>query len=75
MPWLVSVGGVVVMPGDAVLCDDTGVLVLPPHEAEAEARRAIDRQDSGLAAQARVQAGAKLGDLSGATSKVLASLR
>ena len=69
----VSIGGVVVMPGDAVLCDDTGVLVLSPHEAEAEARRAIAKQDSGLATQAQVQAGAKLGDISGATGKVLAS--
>lgn len=68
----VSIGGTVVMPGDAVLCDDTGVLVLSPHEAEAEARRAIATQDSGLATQARVQAGAKLGDISGATGKVLA---
>ena len=35
----VAIGGVVVTPGDAVLCDESGVLVLPPDEAEAEARR------------------------------------
>jgi 4-hydroxy-4-methyl-2-oxoglutarate aldolase len=67
----VSIGGTVVMPGDAVLCDDTGVLILPPGEAEAEARRAIERQEAGLASQRRVQDGAKLGELSGATAKVL----
>lgn len=69
----VSIGGAVVMPGDAVLCDDTGVLVLPPHEAEAEARRAIETQANGLRSQDRVANGAKLGDISGATAKVLAS--
>lgn len=69
----VSIGGAVVMPGDAMLCDDTGVLVLPPHEAEAEARRAIETQERGLRTQDQVARGAKLGDLSGATAKVLAS--
>lgn len=68
----VSIGGTVVMPGDAVLCDDSGVLVLPPHEAEAEARQAIARQARGLETQERVAHGAKLGELSGATARVLA---
>lgn len=68
----VAIGGAVVLPGDAVLCDESGVLILGPQEAEAEARQAIARQDSGLALQARVAAGAKLGELSGASAKVLA---
>lgn len=70
----VSIGGAVVMPGDAVLCDDTGVLILPAAEAESEARRAIERQAAGLVSQGKVAAGAKLGDLSGASAKVLASI-
>jgi len=65
---------VVVMPGDAVLLDESGVLVLPPGEAEAEARAAIARQERGLGVQARCAAGEKLGDISGATAKVLAGL-
>jgi regulator of RNase E activity RraA len=69
----ISVGGVVVMPGDAVLCDESGVLVLPPGEAEAEARAAIERQARGLATQDRVAKGEKLGVISGATAKVLGS--
>lgn len=69
----ISVGGVVVMPGDAVLCDESGVLVLPPGEAEAEARAAIERQARGLATQDRVAKGEKLGAISGATTKVLSS--
>jgi regulator of RNase E activity RraA len=69
----VAIGGVVVMPGDAVLCDESGVLVLPPGEAESEARAAIARQARGLTNQGRVANGEKLGALSGATEKVLAA--
>jgi 4-hydroxy-4-methyl-2-oxoglutarate aldolase len=68
----VAIGGVVVCPGDAVLCDESGVLVLPPGEAEQEARAAIDRQARGLAMQDRVAKGAKLGEISGASAKVTA---
>ncbi|WP_159994244.1 RraA family protein [Roseomonas sp. 18066] len=70
----VAIGGVVINPGDAVLCDESGVLVMPPEEAEAEARAAIARQERGLAVQARCAKGEKLGDISGATAKVLAGL-
>src|SRR5580658_5110782 len=69
----VSVGGVVVMPGDAVLCDESGVLVLPPGEAESEARAAIERQARGLLTQTRVANGEKLGAIRGATATVLGS--
>lgn len=69
----VCVGGVVVMPGDAVLCDHSGVLVLPPDEAEAEARKALAFQESGLAIEARLRAGESLPTLSGATARVLAA--
>lgn len=68
----VSIGGVVVMPGDAVICDESGVLVLPPGEAEQEARDAIAKQAAGLLTQERCAKGEKLGILSGATAKVLA---
>lgn len=67
----ISIGGVAVMPGDAVLCDESGVLVLPPDEAEAEARAAIERQARGLVTQDRVAKGEKLGAISGASGKVL----
>jgi 4-hydroxy-4-methyl-2-oxoglutarate aldolase len=69
----VSIGGVAVMPGDAVLCDESGVLVLPPSEAETEARAAIERQARGLLTQDRMAKGERLGAISGATAKVLAS--
>lgn len=71
----VSCGNTVVMPGDAVLADESGVLVIPRDEVAAEAQKAIDIQIRGKAREAQVRAGeAKLGDLSGATAKVLAKL-
>ena len=66
----VSCGGVVVNPGDVVIADDSGVLVLPPEEADQVADEAIARQEKGLANQNRVAAGEKLGELSGASLKV-----
>ncbi len=50
------------------------MLVLGPDEAEAVAEAAIARQERGEQNQDKVRAGAKIGDLSGATAKVLASL-
>ncbi len=70
----VSCGGVAVMPGDVILADESGVLVLPRDEAEAEADAAIARQARGLESQDKVKAGAKLGELSGASAKVTAAL-
>jgi len=71
----VSCGNTVVMPGDAVLADESGVLVIPRDEVASEAQKAIDIQIRGKAREAQVRAGqAKLGDLSGATAKVLAKL-
>ena len=71
----VSCGGVVVRPGDAILADESGVLVLDPAEAEAIADEALARQVRGLERQAQVKAGKKLGELSGATAMVFAALK
>ncbi|ERM00409.1 4-hydroxy-4-methyl-2-oxoglutarate aldolase [Brucella intermedia 229E] len=68
----VSCGGVVVNPGDAILADESGVLVLPRDEVNAVASRALDIQDKGKAREASVKTGLKLGDVSGATRKILA---
>lgn len=71
----VSVGNTVVMPGDAVLADESGVIVLSPDEVASEAQKAIDTQIRGKAREASVrETGVKLGDLSSATAKVLAKL-
>lgn len=71
----VSCGGAVVMPGDAVLADESGVLVIPRDEVLAVAERALAMQDTGKAREAMVRGGgARLGELSGASAKVLAGL-
>ena len=66
----VSVGGQSVSPGDAVLADESGVLVLKPDQAQAIARRAIDMQNRELTLLERIQKGEKLGQISGATRLV-----
>jgi regulator of RNase E activity RraA len=66
----VSVGGAVVHPGDYVLCDGSGVLVLPPHEAEAEARRALEVQEKGAISRQRVIDGTPMSEVYGARAVV-----
>jgi regulator of RNase E activity RraA len=66
----ISCGNVPVLPGDLVLLDTCGVLVLPLDEApdvlaEGQARQARSNRN-----RDRIAAGEKLGDLSGASSKV-----
>jgi 4-hydroxy-4-methyl-2-oxoglutarate aldolase len=70
----VSCGGTVVQAGDAILADESGVLVLPASEADAVAEAAIARQERGERNQDRVRSGERLGDLSGATKMVQDSL-
>jgi 4-hydroxy-4-methyl-2-oxoglutarate aldolase len=66
----VSCGGVAVNPGDLIIADEFGVVVLDRSEAEAAAERAIGMQDAEVKSRARLDAGEKLPDISGAT-KVL----
>lgn len=67
----VNIGGTVVMPGDAVLCDDDGIVVLSPWEVAAEASRATAHQDRGGDVFARLDAGESLAEISGALEKIL----
>ena len=66
----VSCGGVNVNPGDVIIADECGVVVLDPAEAEAAADRAIGMQEAEVASRKRLDAGEKLPDISGA-SKML----
>jgi regulator of RNase E activity RraA len=70
----VSVGGQTILPGDAVLCDESGIVVLAPSTAEAYARRAIQMQENELVLLERLRKGEKLPDISGATAMVEAKL-
>ncbi|MFN3936147.1 MAG: RraA family protein [Gemmobacter sp.] len=71
----VSVGGVAVEPGDAVLADESGVLFLKPWQCDAIAERALEMQAREIELLERLAAGERLGDISGATAKVNANLR
>lgn len=66
----VSCGGVDVRPGDVIIADECGIVVLPPADAEAIAERAIGMQEAEVKSRARLDAGEKLPDISGA-SKML----
>lgn len=71
----VSCGGAVVMPGDAILADESGVLVIPRDEVRAVSEEALRRQESGKKREASVRDKVqKLGEMSGATAKVLAKI-
>jgi len=67
---IVSCGGVAVKPGDVVLADDSGVLVLPLEDADAVADQALAMQERGRVNEGRVAGGEKLGLISGATRMV-----
>jgi regulator of RNase E activity RraA len=66
----VSCGGVAVTPGDVIIADECGIVVLDRAEAEAAAERAIGMQEAEATSRKRLDAGEKLPDISGAT-KVL----
>ncbi|MEJ1159684.1 RraA family protein [Prosthecomicrobium sp. N25] len=66
----VSVGGQVVHPGDAVLCDESGVIVLDPARARAVAEKAIAMQENEIVLLDRLRRGEKLPDISGARAMV-----
>ena len=66
----VSCGGVAVNPGDVIIADECGIVVLDRAQAQAAAERAIGMQDAEVASRKRLDAGEKLPDISGAT-KVL----
>ncbi|WP_284757013.1 RraA family protein [Agrobacterium sp. fls2-241-TYG-188a] len=70
----ISCGNVPVMPGDIVVADASGILVIPTDEAldvlvEAEARQARAGRHKG-----KIEAGEKLGDLSGASRMVASAM-
>lgn len=70
----ITVGGQVVHPGDAVLCDESGVIVLDPARARSVAEKAIAMQEAELVLLDRLRRGEKLPDISGARAMVEAKL-
>jgi regulator of RNase E activity RraA len=66
----ISCGGVPVRPGDAILADENGVLVLAPDAIEAAANRAIALQTAEKTTLKRLDAGEKLPDITGASQPI-----
>ena len=69
----VSCGGVAVNPGDAVLADENGVLVLPVQDIEYAAKRAIQMSLDEKLTLARIDQGEKYPDILG-SSKIIADV-
>lgn len=70
----VSVGGAAVLPGYAVLADDSGVLFIAPEDLDEVLTLAEDKTAKSRMAEARITAGAHLGEMSGASEMVRARL-
>lgn len=66
----VSCGGVAVTPGDAILADENGVLVMPQSDIKAAADRAIAMQDAEKLSLARVAKGERLPDINGTNTRI-----
>lgn len=67
----VSCGGVSVNPGDAILADENGILVMPPEDIEYSAHRALKMMEDEKRTLARIDAGEKYPDIMGSTQVIL----
>lgn len=68
----VNIGGAVVVPGDLILADESGVLVIPADEAEEEGKKASEFQQRGLETERRLRAGElMIGNLQNVNEMVL----
>ena len=63
----VSVGGVVVNPGDMVLGDESGVLVIAPDEAAQVGQMALGLQEAEIVMLRRLAEGERLPEITGAS--------
>ena len=66
----VSCGGVAVEPGDAILADENGVLVMKSHEIAAAAAKAMAMQIEERSRFPRLVAGEKLPDINGTNARL-----
>lgn len=65
-------GGTVVHPGDAILADENGILVLRPDKVSTIVDKALRKQEREEQVITRIRTGEKLSDISGATAKIMA---
>ncbi len=70
----VRCGGLIVNPGDIVLADDDGIIVLPPDRVADIVRICLPLEERGRVRQQQVRDGTPLGELSGAHARIDATL-
>jgi regulator of RNase E activity RraA len=70
----VSCGGVSVNPGDAILADESGIVVIPPDRLDEVTEEALRRQEREPALMARLRAGERLHDITGAGAQIEAAI-
>jgi regulator of RNase E activity RraA len=66
----VSCGGIVICPGDAILADESGILVLAPTDVADVAKKALAMQEEEAEELQRLRTGEKVPDLTGANEKI-----
>jgi regulator of RNase E activity RraA len=71
----VRCGGIIVQPGDLILADDDGIVVLPPARIAEIVAICLPRERQAKERQQRMREGAPLGELSGAHARIDAALR
>jgi regulator of RNase E activity RraA len=71
----VRCGGIIVNPGDVVLADDDGIVVLPASRVAEIIAICLPREEQARARQQRMREGIPLGELSGAHQRIDDTLR
>ncbi|MEM9250412.1 MAG: RraA family protein [Pseudomonadota bacterium] len=66
----VCCGGAVAHPGDLVIADDSGALIMPAESCEADIDWALEKQAAEPGGHEKMRAGERIGDRSGASAKV-----
>lgn len=70
----VSIGGATVLPGYAVLADDSGVVFIAPEDLDEVLALAEDKTEKGRIGEAKITAGTHLGEISGASAMIRAKM-
>ena len=71
----VSCGGVAVSPGDAILADENGILVINPTDIHEVATRAMKMSSDERLTLARIDAGEKYPDIMGSTKVIMDTIK
>lgn len=71
----VAIGGVAVCPGDLILADANGILVLSPQLAEKLIDEAEERQAKSADLPIQLKSGARISEVRGSAAKIYAALK